>query len=95
MSGADPLTRRYLSIRGLVQGVGFRWFAKETADELGLTGWVRNRDDGAVELEAEGTAAALDEFVRRLKKGNTSARVDEVAEVPHAPKGGRGFEIRR
>lgn len=95
MTATDPLTRRYLSIRGLVQGVGFRWFAKETADSLGLSGWVRNRDDGSVESEAEGTAAALDEFARRLKDGLPSARVDEVAEVPRTPQGGRGFEIRR
>ncbi len=95
MSATDPLTRRYVRIHGLVQGVGFRWFAKQAADALGLSGWVRNREDGAVELEAEGAAAALDEFVRRLKDGPPSARVDEAAEVPRAPQGGRGFEIRR
>ena len=74
MSEADPLTRRCVVVRGQVQGVGFRWFAKELADSLGLTGWVRNRKDGAVELEVEGVAVVLDEFARRLRTGNPSAR---------------------
>ena len=83
-----------MSIRGLVQGVGFRWFAKELADSLGLTGWARNRDDGSVELEAEGSTAALDEYVIRLRTGNPSARVDAIDVTPAAPRGGHGFEIR-
>ena len=84
-----------MTIRGLVQGVGFRWFAKETADSLGLSGWVRNREDGSVELEAEGDSGSLDDFARRLRTGNPAARVDAVAEAPRAPEGSRGFEIRR
>ena len=90
-----PLTRRRLVVKGLVQGVGFRWFAREQAESLGLSGWVRNREDGAVEAEAEGPAGALDEFVRRLRAENSSARVDEIVAVPAAPRGGTGFEIRR
>lgn len=94
MGGTDPLTRRYVIVRGLVQGVGFRWFAKGLAESLGLSGWVRNREDGAVELEAEGDAVALDEFARRLRTGNPSARVDAIDVTPAALRGGRGFEIR-
>jgi acylphosphatase len=94
MSQVDPLTRLRAAVRGQVQGVGFRWFAKELADSLGLTGWVRNRDDGSVELEAEGSAVTLDDFVRRLRTGNPSARVDVIDVTPSAPKGGKGFEIR-
>jgi acylphosphatase len=75
--------------------VGFRWFVKELADSLKLSGWVRNRDDGSVELEAEGSAAALDEFESRLRTGNPSAIVKDVLTVPVAPRGGNGFEIRR
>ena len=94
MAEADPLTRLCVVVRGQVQGVGFRWYAKELADSLALTGWVRNRNDGAVELEVEGSAGTLDDFVRRLKSGNPSARVDEVAVTFSAPRGGHGFEIR-
>ena len=60
MSTNDPLTRRHLTVRGRVQGVGFRCFAQETAESLGLTGWVRNREDGAVEAEAQGTVEVID-----------------------------------
>jgi len=82
-------------VRGSVQGVGFRWFAKELADSLKLSGWVRNRDDGSVELEVEGSTNLLDEFERRLRTGNPSAKVDEIQTVLRAPQGGNGFEIRR
>ena len=95
MGLTDPLTRRHLRVRGRVQGVGFRWFAREEAESLGLAGWVRNREDGSVEAEAEGRAAALDEFVRRLRVGCPGARVDSIEERADAPRGGAGFEIRR
>jgi acylphosphatase len=94
MNPPHPLTRRHVVVRGSVQGVGFRWFAKELADSLGLSGWVRNREDGSVELEAEGSAGSLDEFVFRLRTGNPSARVDEIVAVPAAPEGAKGFQIR-
>ena len=82
-------------MRGRVQGVGLRWFAKESADSLGLSGWVRNRKDGSVESEAEGTPAALEEFVRRLRAAGPPARVSEIVAAPVAPRGGSGFEIRQ
>ncbi len=82
MSIINPLTRRHLAVKGRVQGVGFRWFARETARSLGLAGWVRNREDGTVEAEAEGTADALDEFERRLRVGNPAAVVDDIVAVP-------------
>ena len=94
MTRINPLTRRHVVVRGRVQGVGFRWFAKEVADSLGLSGWTRNRDDGSVELEAEGESRSLDEFERRLRTENPAARVDEIVAVPAAPRGEKGFEIR-
>jgi acylphosphatase len=59
-----------------------------------LAGWVRNRDDGSVELEVEGSTDTLDEFERRLRVGNPSAKVIELVAVPAAPEGGKGFRIR-
>jgi acylphosphatase len=94
MNTPHPLTRRHVFVRGAVQGVGFRWFAKELADSMGLTGWIRNREDGSVELEVEGRADSLDEFERRLRTGNPSARVKEIVAETVAPRGGNGFEIR-
>lgn len=76
-----------------MQGVGFRWFAKETADSLGLAGWVHNREDGSVEAEAQGTDAKLDEFIERLKTGNPAARVDSIETKPAAVKDETAFKI--
>ena len=95
MNAPGPLTRRHVVVRGLVQGVGFRWFAKELAESLGLSGWARNREDGSVELEAEGSSGSLDEFERRLRTGNPAARVSEIVAAPAAPRGDNGFEIRQ
>ncbi|MBI4060387.1 MAG: acylphosphatase [Elusimicrobia bacterium] len=93
MSTIDPLTRRHVRVGGRVQGVGFRWFIKETADSLGLAGWARNRDDGTVEAEAEGGAAALDAFVERLRAGCPSARVDKIETKPAAVRNETIFRI--
>lgn len=71
-------------VRGIVQGVGFRWSASEKAASLGLSGWVRNRADGSVELVAEGDPGDLDEFLRWLAEGPPGARVEgvEASAVP-------------
>ena len=74
--------------------MGFRWFARETAKSLGLTGWVRNRPDGSVEGEAEGTGRAVKEFVSLLRTGPTFSQVDEVETTPAPSRGGSGFDIR-
>jgi acylphosphatase len=81
---------------GLVQGVNFRSHAARAARELGLTGWVRNRDDGTVELEAQGSSRAVDELLGRIRTGPPWARVDGVDVEPLEPiVGESGFEIRR
>jgi len=76
-------TRRYV-VSGRVQGVGFRWFVEREAATLEITGWVRNRDDGSVEVMATGTDEKLSALHRRLREGPRAARVDEVA-VSSAP----------
>ena len=95
MTAPNPLTRRRMTVVGQVQGVGFRWFAKELAGQLGIVGWIRNRHDGDVELEAEAVESVLDEFAARMRTGNASARVEKVVAVTVAPQGGTSFEIRR
>ncbi len=70
--------RLHARVEGRVQGVGFRHFVWKQAQALGLTGWVRNRRDGSVEVVAEGPAAALDALVRALRQGPPASRVDAV-----------------
>ena len=63
---------------GRVQGVGYRWFVKETAAARRLCGWVRNVADGSVEGEAQGPVPELDAFLRELKTGNACALVEKL-----------------
>ena len=93
MSGAPRLARRYL-VRGRVQGVGFRDFVQRAAVELGVTGWVRNLDDGRVEAVAAGTAAQLAEFAGRLHRGPRFSDVRGVEESEHALLQSEGFSIK-
>ena len=68
----------HLHVSGEVQGVGYRYWAQSTAARLGLRGWVRNLDDGRVELLAAGPAAVLDQFVDDCRMGPGAAKVEEV-----------------
>jgi acylphosphatase len=67
-------------VKGRVQGVGFRWFVHREAAELGLRGWVRNTDEGHVEIVAVGTVEELAELKDALRKGSRGSRVDAVLE---------------
>ncbi|NJN64424.1 MAG: acylphosphatase [Acidobacteria bacterium] len=64
------------TIHGHVQGVGYRVFARTCAESLGLTGWVRNIEDGTVEAHAEGSEEQLAEFAFDLSRGARYARVE-------------------
>jgi acylphosphatase len=68
----------HLVVRGRVQGVGFRYFVLRRADAVGVAGWVRNRPDGAVELEAEGPRSELERLVAAVTRGPTGAHVTAV-----------------
>ena len=70
--------RLHAVVHGEVQGVGFRYFVQRRARDLGLRGWVRNNDDGSVELVAEGSPRALDELERAIGEGPRMARVTRV-----------------
>lgn len=81
-------------VTGQVQGVGFRWSAVRKARSLGVRGWVRNAEDGSVEVEAEGTPSALAAFLAWLRRGPSGASVSGVETRPVPPGGARGdFDI--
>jgi acylphosphatase len=67
-------------IKGRVQGVGFRWFVHREASNLNLRGWVRNTEDGEVEVLACGTADELASLRAALHRGPRGARVDHIVE---------------
>ena len=67
-------------VQGRVQGVGFRWFVHREASELDLRGWVRNTEDGDVEVVAAGNEADLAELRSSLRKGPRGSRVDRLVE---------------
>lgn len=94
-AAADPFEARLLRVRGRVQGVGYRYGCVRQAHTLGLTGWVRNRSDGSVELLLQGTPEAVDTMLAWLPHGVSGARVDAVEQGP-APPGPRlaAFESR-
>jgi acylphosphatase len=79
MTSADkPIQARRYMVRGRVQGVGFRWFVEREAHMLGVAGWVRNNNDGSVEVLAQGTRDQLAGLHSRLREGPRAARVDSV-----------------
>jgi acylphosphatase len=85
--------RRYL-VTGRVQGVGFRWFVEREARLIGVGGWVRNCDDGAVEVLASGTNEQLGSLYETLKTGPRAARIDRVEVDDAAPFSGyKTFQI--
>jgi acylphosphatase len=76
-----------ITIEGLVQGVGFRDYARRRADALALGGWVMNLPDGRVRVWAEGPREDIEALARDLARGPRSARVDRLATTWHPPTG--------
>jgi acylphosphatase len=74
----DERVRLEATVRGWVQGVGYRAFVVRTASRLGLVGWVANRPDGGVECVAEGSRATLEQLADALQRGPAAAAVDAV-----------------
>jgi acylphosphatase len=72
----------HLEVVGKVQGVGFRWFVRETARRAGVAGWVRNHDDGRVEIAASGAEAAIQTLVTAARRGPAGAHVESVVDLP-------------
>ncbi len=78
-------------VTGRVQGVGFRWYVQREAAEIGLNGWVRNTDDGAVEVLASGTPEQLADLSDAIRKGSRGSRVDRVTQHELDPAEAHGL----
>lgn len=77
---AEKQAKRFF-VSGRVQAVGYRYFAMEAAEQMGITGYVKNLADGRVEVYAIGTAGQVRNFARELRRGPVHAAVSEVSEV--------------
>ena len=73
---------RSIQIEGKVQGVYFREWAVKVAQELDIAGWVRNLQDGRVDVYAVGDEAAVERFIRRLREGSPASDVERVTAQP-------------
>ncbi len=73
-----------MTVQGVVQGVGYRYTMKMVADQTGVSGWVRNRRDGSVEAEVEGSPSQVDEMLAWMAEGPPGGHVDAaaVSEIP-------------
>ncbi|MFT8310312.1 MAG: acylphosphatase [Sporolactobacillus sp.] len=84
----------HLMVSGRVQGVGFRYFIKQIASQYHIKGWIRNRDDGRVELAAEGTDRQVDLFIRKMRRGTFLARVEGVEIQLREPQNYSAFDLK-
>ena len=87
------MIRRRVTVHGRVQGVFFRDSTSEAARSRGVSGWVRNRDDGAVEAVFEGESEAVEQMLEFCRRGSEDARVERVAEHEGEPTGESGFRV--
>lgn len=91
---ATPIAR-HVRVHGRVQGVFFRDSTRREAERAGVTGWVRNRADGSVEVWLEGPPAAVDVVERWIRDGGPArARVERVESEPAVAEGHRRFDVR-
>ena len=83
----------YARVRGVVQGVGFRYSAVREARRFGLNGWVKNAYNGDVEVWAEGPPEKLELFLAWLRRGPSYSRVDSVEKEDKPPRGYSDFDV--
>ena len=91
---AEDARREHVVVRGRVQGVFFRDETQRRARSLGVSGWVTNRPDGAVEAVFEGRPDAIDSMVNWCHRGPSGAHVDDVQVAWEDPRGEDGFAVR-
>lgn len=84
----------HVIVTGRVQGVAYRAWTEAQARELGIMGWVRNRDDGSVEAVLAGPDPAVDEMLERMRRGPRAARIGDLQVSAAAGPAPEGFEIR-
>ncbi|MCG8377818.1 MAG: acylphosphatase [Chlorobiales bacterium] len=77
--------RVLVTVKGLVQGVGFRMFIERSASRLGLKGWVRNLPGGSVEIDAQGPAGLVNELLDEVKTGPPASKVSSVTVAEQQP----------
>jgi acylphosphatase len=75
---AETMTAAYVRVEGRVQGVGYRFFAHDAAEKLGLKGWVRNMEGGGVEAEVEGPRSIIENWIQELRRGPSLACVESL-----------------
>ena len=86
--------RKRMVFQGRVQGVGFRWHARQAALALGLTGWVRNEYNGSVTMEIQGSEAGIDRLIQELQAGRYIDIQDiRMSKIPTDPEE-RDFRVR-
>jgi acylphosphatase len=90
---APAVVRVHAVVSGRVQGVWYRESCRREAERLGVGGWVRNRPDGGVEIEAEGPRPAVDALLRWATHGPPRAIVDRVAVDDRPPQGESRFRV--
>lgn len=90
----DTTRTVHVRIEGRVQGVGFRAFVEMRANELGLSGWVRNRRDGAVEAVLQGRTEVVEDMLAECSKGPPAAVVDRIHIIGEGVGAFDGFEVR-
>jgi acylphosphatase len=92
--GSGKVAKRFF-ISGRVQGVGYRYFALNAAEQLGISGYAKNLPDGRVEVYAVGTAEQLRVFAQQLRRGPQFAAVTDVDEIDaeFLPASGSGFSV--
>ena len=85
---------RHILYEGRVQGVGFRYTVKQIAKGFEVVGWVRNLDDGRVELQCSGEPEEVEGFIEAIRESQLKSHIRAVTAVPITPLAQRGFEIK-
>jgi len=81
------MKKLHLVVSGIVQGVGFRWYTQRIAKSLGLTGWVRNLQNGDVEIVVEGKNDIIEMFISELKNGYLGRNISGIKRIEEEYKG--------